>query len=376
MIVDHLIKQSGSWLSMRRDTGIVISSRVRLARNLAGVPFPSWADKEERQGLCRRMKDVFLASKVMSNVVYFEMSRLSAVEKEILKERHLTSNEFVHKGAGSGLVVADQERVAIMVNEEDHLRFQSMSPGLNLWNIWRRIDEIDTETEASVEYAFAPALGYLTACPSNVGTGLRASVMMHLVGLTLMGEVDSVIRGLNRIGVEVRGILGEGTDAFGNMFQISNRTTLGRSEAQIIESLIATCRDLVGHERNARLRLQEQRPAYLLDHVSRSLGVLMSAHVLTSVEAVNLLSGLRLGVEFEVMRNLSVVQVNRLMLLSQPGHLQKLLGRTVPSEERDRLRAVFIRRELRSVRMCAPRLRGMIRPVVRRDAVKDGRKRG
>jgi len=346
--VDDLVRNPGAWLSMERDTGIVISSRVRLARNVKGALFPGWAGEEESVRLYR---DVLKALQRVSSVVdpvFLDMAGLDPVDREVLKERHLISHEFAEKGAGSGLVVSGDEDIAIMINEEDHIRLQSISPGMNLPGVWEKINTVDSELEDYLEYAFSPRLGYLTACPSNVGTGLRTSAMMHLCGLKLMNEIEPVIRGLDKIGFTVRGLQGEGTEAYGNMFQVSNQITMGEKEEAIIERLVEVVRQVTRYEQNARTRLMEGKKTFVLDQIGRAFGVLLHAQALSSREAVDLLSGLRLGVEFGIVRNLTVTGVNEIMLLTQPGHLQKMAKKALDPEERDEVRASIVREKLKN----------------------------
>jgi protein arginine kinase len=236
-----------------------------------------------------------------------------------------------------------------MINEEDHLRLQAISPGMNLPAVWDRVNALDTELESRLEYAFSPQLGYLTACPSNVGTGLRASVMMHLSGLRLTNEIQAVVKGLGKLGIAVRGLLGEGTEAHGNMFQVSNQGTLGEAEDAIIEGLIEVVAELTQHEQNARARLMEGRRTYVLDQIGRAYGVLSHARVLSSQEAIDMLSALRLGLELKLIDGLSISGLNEIMLLTQPGHLQKMAGHPLGPEERDELRASTVKRELGNV---------------------------
>jgi protein arginine kinase len=349
MIVDDLVKKPGSWLSMDEDTGIVVSSRVRLARNVEGAAFPGWASEDQRMKLCAGLRESFEKSSAVADPLFFDMWSLGEVDKEVLKERHLISNEMTEKGRGSCLVVGENERLAVMINEEDHLRLQAMSPGMNLPSVWKRIDAVDTKLEKHVNYAFSPELGYLTSCPSNVGTGLRASVMMHLPGLRLMNEIEPIVKGLGRIGIEVRGLLGEGTEAAGNMFQISNRTTLGEEEKNVIQQLEDTAWEILAHEQNARARLMEQKEIGLLDHVGRAFGILTHACVLTSREAVDLLSALRLGIELKIVGNITTTCINEVMLLTQPGHLQKINNRVLSPEERDEVRARLIRERIKDI---------------------------
>jgi len=209
MVVEDLMKRSSAWLSPRHSSGVVISSRIRLARNVHGVAFPGWAGGDECKRLFDRLHDALMALDSLDEPISLRVDDLSSVEREVLRERRLISPELVEKGSGSGVVIAKKQRVAVMINEEDHLRLQVMRPGLDLASAWRLLDRIDTELEQHVSYAFSPEFGYLTACPSNVGTGMRASVMLHFPGLKLLDEMDRVIKGLTRMGLAVRGAFGE-----------------------------------------------------------------------------------------------------------------------------------------------------------------------
>ncbi len=346
MTIDTLVTQPGAWLARGRDNGIVVSSRIRLARNVRGVAFPGWAGKEERVRLCRRLCECLAAAPAMEQPLVLEMARLEPLDRSLLVERHLISRELAERGEGSAVVVSRDEGLAAMVNEEDHLRLQAMAPGLELPALWERVNALDTGLERHMTYAFGERLGYLTACPTNVGTGLRASTMLHLVGLRLAGELEAVVKGLDRIGLAVRGIYGEGTEAFGHMFQISNQGTLGESESTILERLEMVVRDMVNHERNARARLLESRPVKVHDYIGRAIGVLEHARLLTSGEVLDFLSALRLGVELGLIKKLTTARLNEIMLSTQAAHLQKLTGRLLEQEPRDALRAGLVRQKL------------------------------
>lgn len=346
MIVDEMVKRSDSWLEAGRDEGIVISSRVRLARNVRNQPFPGWAKDAERESLSEELWSACSKVDLLDNPAYLDMGKLDQVDKDVLRERRLISNELAEKGNGSGLVIAEDQRTAVMLNEEDHLRLQAISPGMNLRAVWERIDAVDTELEKHLDYAFSSQLGYLCACPTNTGTGLRISAMMHLSGLKIMNEVEQVIKGLDKMGIAVRGLLGEGTDAYGNMFQISNQSTLGESEQAIVDRLTAVVTELTAHEQNARARLLEDRKVFLMDQIGRSFGILSQACVLSSMEAVDMLSGLRLGVEMGLIDNLTVGEINQILLLMQPGHLQKLTGKVLTPDERDQARADMVKKKI------------------------------
>jgi protein arginine kinase len=234
-----------------------------------------------------------------------------------------------------------------MVNEEDHLRLQALRPGLQLKELWAEINDLDSQIAQHIHYAFSSSLGYLTACPTNVGTGLRVSAMLHVPGLRLINEIDPIVKGLTKIGLAVRGLQGEGTEASGNMFQISNQMTLGESESVIIDRLERIVAEVAQHEANARIRLQEQRGAYVEDFVGRAYGILCHARVLNSREALDMLSALRFGCELDMIKGLQVAEVNRLVLYSMPGHLQKSEGRIIPPDERDYVRARLVRETVR-----------------------------
>ncbi|MDA0576898.1 MAG: protein arginine kinase [Verrucomicrobia bacterium] len=347
MVIDELLKGPGSWLSTRKSTGVVISSRVRLARNVANVAFPGWAGEDERVRLCGRLQGILSDLRTVSAPSVFDMATLDTIDKDVLRERHLISHELCERGRGSAVAVGAEERISVMINEEDHLRLQAMSPGLNLPAMLKELNAVDTEIEERVEYAFADGKGYLTACPSNVGTGMRASAMLHLGGLRMVGEVEPVVNGLEKMGLAVRGLLGEGTEAHGSMYQVSNQHTLGESEDEILGGLMMIIEDLIQHEQNARARLAERGATRLADAVSRARGLLLHCRILGSQEALDLLSDLRLGVEMGLVANLKIERLNEIMLLTQPGHLQKMARKILNPEERDVLRAQIVQSRLK-----------------------------
>lgn len=351
MFVDDLIRQPGLWSGDDPESGIVISSRIRLARNVKGFAFPGWAKDDERLRLAETVRQVLSKVQTLKKVIILDTGELSQVDRDVLKERHLISHELSLSVSGSSVALLRNERIAIMVNEEDHLRMQAISPGLELADLWRRMDALDSQLEQELPYAFSPRLGYLSACPSNVGTGLRASVMMHLSGLRLLNEIEPVIKGLDKIGLAVRGQLGEGSEAQGNVFQISNQTTLGETEQDIVDRLIQVATELEQHECNARGRLMEDRAAFVRDHVGRALGILSNAHLLSSREVIDLLAALRLGVELAMVEHVTPAELHEIMLLTQPGHLQKIYNREIGPEARDELRAQLVRQRIANVTM-------------------------
>ncbi|MFN2350746.1 MAG: protein arginine kinase [Kiritimatiellia bacterium] len=344
--IDELIKQPGSWLKRGGKKEVVVSSRIRLARNVDGRAFPGWADEQSAQQLWEDLLPVLSSLRECPDPLVLDLPSLTRVERGVLVERHLISRDLAQASPGAGLVFQRDETVAIMVNEEDHLRLQAMNPGLALRAMWRRIDAVDSEIEQRVPFAFSSQLGYLTACPTNLGTGMRASAMLHLPGLVLMNEINSIVRGVNKIGLAVRGLWGEGTDASGNMFQISNQTTLGEREESIIARLEQIVLEIAEHEKDARTRLLQQRENHLRDHVGRAYGILAHAFMLNSRETLDLLSALRLGIDLGIVLNWSKSVLDELFLLIQPGHLQKLAGKNIGSEKRDLARAHLVRERL------------------------------
>lgn len=327
---------------------IAISSRVRLARNLRGHPFPGWADTNARRSVCEFLCQAIGETACLTHPRIIRMEAIEEVDRSVLQERHVISRELVERCEGSALVLSEDDGIAVMVNEEDHLRLQAIASGMDLCAVWERVDRLDTALEARVPYAFSKTLGYLTACPSNVGTALRASVMLHLSGLKLTNDLDGVLNGVEKLGYAVRGIMGEGTDASGNLYQISNQGTLGQTEQGILDGLAALVNEVVEHERNARARLMEDRHNDVLDHVARAYGTLLHARVLPSGEAIELLCALRLGVELGLVRHMTASRVHELLLLTQPGHLQKMSGSVLDPETRDVVRATLVRRRVRS----------------------------
>lgn len=342
MTLDDMVRRHGGWLEAGLDKGPVISSRIRLARNLKEYQFPGWASVEERKNIWQQFSTIF--ESFNSSFICWNMGETSPLDKEILFERHLISRELSGKEDGCGVFVSPDECMAVMVNEEDHLRIQSLKPGLDLLGAWHEADALDDEVEAKVGYAFSPKLGYLTSCPSNVGTGLRASVMLHLPGLVLMDEMEPVINGISKIGLAVRGMWGEGTEAAGNMFQISNQITLGRREDEIIAHLEQIVLEIIEHENNARLRLMEQQSRTVEDHIARAFGILSNARLISSAEALNLLSSIRLGIDLGLIDEFTRREIDMLFIATQPAHLQKLESKELTPDERDAVRAEMLGR--------------------------------
>lgn len=328
---------------------IVMSSRVRLARNVKDAAFPGWAKKPERIRVLDLIRPAIESLPEMKDAFAESMDSLSSLDKQILVERHLISREHAAKSAGSGLVLNRDETLCFMINEEDHLRMQALRPGLQLRQAWMAIDQADSALEKRLEYAFSPELGYLTACPTNIGTGIRVSAMLHLPGLVLAEQINPIIQSVNKLGLAVRGLYGEGTEALGNVFQVSNQMTLGETEGAIVERLEKVLAQIIEHEENARATLLERKAKMVYNHIGRAYGILANAHSISSKETMNLLSLMRLGVDVGLFPGVDRALVDELFILTQPAHLQKQHSEKLSAEERDLLRADMVRERLKPV---------------------------
>ena len=322
--------------------GITLSSRVRLARNLRGLPFPDKAPPAARAEVRRKVLEAAQAMLPIQE----PLAEATPLFRQRLFEDHLISRNLLDKRSESAVCMNEARTQAVMVNEEDHLRIQALRPGLALREAWADANALDDALEQKLDYAFSPSLGYLTSCPTNVGTGMRASVLMHLPGLVLMNEMEPIVNGLNKIGLAVRGRWGEGTAALGHMFQVSNQLTLGMSEERIVADLEEIVREVAGHEQNARERLKRERGLFMEDLTARAAGILASARLMTTQEALERLSELRLGIALGLAKKTSMATVDRLLLDVQPAHLQTAAGRCMDGDERDLERAARLRTEL------------------------------
>lgn len=333
---------------------IVMSSRIRLARNLKSFAFPGWAKKAERIRALDNIRPAVESLPQMADAFSQSMDNLTQLDKQILVERHLISREHAAKSSGSGVVLNREETLCVMINEEDHLRMQALRPGLQLKQAWMAIDQVDSKLERKLDYAFSPQLGYLTACPTNLGTGIRVSAMLHLPGLVLAEQINQIIQAVNKLGLAVRGLYGEGTEALGNVFQVSNQRTLGESEAEIVERLSKVLAQIIEHEENARAGLLEKKPKVLYNHIGRAYGILANAHSISSKETMNLLSLMRLGVDLNMFPDLDRSLVDELFVITQPAHLQKQFSEKLGADERDLIRSDMLRERLRNVRRPVP----------------------
>ncbi|MEW6424699.1 MAG: protein arginine kinase [Bacillota bacterium] len=331
------------------EADIVISSRIRVARNLTNLPFPHLLTQEQAEQVIYAVKGAVekrsLAEKI-GTLELTRMSELTPVERQILVEKHLISPDLLEDYQKKAVVLRDDEVISIMINEEDHLRIQCLLPGLQLSEAWELIDRLDDELEATLDYAFDERLGYLTACPTNVGTGMRASVMLHLPGLVLVKQIKSVLATVAKLGLTVRGLYGEGTEASGNLFQVSNQVTLGLTEEDIITNLLSVTRQLISQERSAREALRKESREQLEDRVGRAYGLLKHSRLMSSEEAMRLLSDLRLGIDLGIIKNIPSNLVNELIVLIRPAFLIKTVGKDLTPFERDVYRPQLIRKKL------------------------------
>ncbi len=328
---------------------IVMSSRVRLARNIRDAAFPGWAKKPERIRVLEQIQPAIESLPEMKDSFSEGMDKLSTLDKQILVERHLISREHAAKSGGSGLVLNRDETLCVMINEEDHLRMQSLCPGLQIRKAWTTIDQADSLLERKLDFAFTPELGYLTACPTNLGTGIRVSAMLHLPGLVLAEQITPIIQSVNKLGLAVRGLYGEGTEALGNVFQVSNQMTLGEAESAIVERLEKVLAQIIEHEENARATLLEKKPKMVYNHIGRAYGILANAHSISSKETMNLLSLMRLGVDVGLFPGVERALVDELFIQTQPAHLQKQHDEKLSAEERDLIRSDMVRERLKAV---------------------------
>lgn len=347
MDVESLTQTSGEWL---RGTGpesdIVMSSRIRLARNLASFPFPNRADDQARTEIESLLRGYLTDRPAGRRLTYLSLTGLDALDRQFLVERQLISREHSDERTHRGVAVSDEENVSVMVNEEDHLRMQVLHSGLALDECWSEIDRLDDALETEVTYAFSEQLGYLTACPTNCGTGIRVSVLLHLPALVITKEISKVFQALQKIGLAVRGLYGEGSQAMGDFYQISNQVTLGKSEVQLITTVKDVVPNILAYERRVRHALVKENRQGLHDQVSRAYGILRNAQTISSEETMHLLSSVRLGVNLGLIDDLPMATVNELFIQTQPAHLQKIRHQRLESAERNVMRAAFIRQRL------------------------------
>ena len=346
-MIDSLVNENRAELTqaVKKAAPVVLCTRIRLARNLVDYPFPGRAKVSQRRKVLKSCADRIGAMPQMKRGTFLDVADLSDLEKQVLVERHLISRELCEGDEGTGVYINKAQTCSVMINEEDHLRIQFLKTGFSLKPVWKLTDNFDSELEKTLNIAFSPEFGYLTACPTNLGTGLRASVMMHLPGLVISDEMERVVRAVNQLGITVRGLFGEGSDATGHIFQISNQQTLGESESKILERLSSVLKTVIDHELNARYKYLEENCQRVCDRIGRAHGTLKSAYIISSDEALNLLSLIRVAVDFGMLPEKTRAEIDRLMIECQPGHIQYAVREDIDPEIRDISRANKLREE-------------------------------
>ena len=344
---NDLVSRPSPWLSGDGPhAGMVLSTRIRLARNLSGVPFTHRARDEQLQGVVASIASAARESHAFERSLLLHMGDMSGLERQVLVERHLVSHELGDGTRPRGIVIAEDERVSAMINEEDHLRLQVMAPGLQPAEAWAAADAADDELGRALEYAYSEEIGYLTSCPTNAGTGLRASVLIHLPALVLFKDIHQVLKSVTQVGLNVRGLYGEHSDVMGNLFQVSNQTTLGVSERDSIESLETVTRRVIDMEDKARERMIRDARVQLEDKVWRGFGQLRYCRSISSREVIELCSVVRMGVALGFPGLCPLHVLNELLILTQPAHLQRLFGSEMTPAERNVYRARLVRERL------------------------------
>lgn len=327
------------------DSDVVLSSRIRLARNFKNYPFPHKSSTEQQKKTVEEtQKAVFSGNESMSGIFRFvDFTLLDGIEKAVFVEKHIVSKEFVESNRYTGLILSQDEQISVMINEEDHLRLQCLAPGMQLTKAWEVCDNLENLLSETIDFAWDENIGYLTSCPTNIGTAIRASVMMHLPALTMTGYIKPVLEAIGKLGMAVRGLYGENTEASGNVYQFSNQVTLGKTEEDIILSIKNISAQIIEQERALRQEILKQNKFKLEDRIFRSFGILQNARIIDTGETLKRLSDLRLGVDMGILHDIDITDINKIMLLIQPGGLQKTKGRILGPEERDTCRAELVR---------------------------------
>jgi len=344
---NDFINTSGEWLKGTGDSShIVMSTRIRLARNLSQKFFPNKAKKKELNEILATVQAAIDEIDFFKDSLFLRISELDNVEKQFLIERHLMSHEHASNPEGKALVVSKEEVLSVMVNEEDHLRIQVMQSGFNFDETWRVADTIDDELSHKLDFAYSIHWGYLTSCPTNTGTAMRGSVMVHLPALVMTKQINKVLNAISKLNFASRGFYGEGTQASGNFYQISNQVSMGASEQDVLQNIKGLVRQVIEQEEQARQALLLQNKPMLEDKIFRSFGILKNAHIISSQETVELLSMVRLGVDLDVIKGIGRKAMNELFIVIQPAHLQEIEGKKLSAAERDTKRASLIREKL------------------------------
>jgi protein arginine kinase len=345
--LNELAQQCGIWLAGNGpESDIVISSRIRLARNFADYPFIRKCNAKDQRSIIKEFRQKLKGFTLGGNQEFVDLESLEEIDRQFLMERQIISRELSETEGSRGVLIDNSEQFSVMVNEEDHLRIQIMQSGLDLKTAWKKVNSIDDAIESQIKLSFSDTLGYLTACPTNVGTGLRVSVMLHLPALVVTKQMDKVFRSFQRINVAVRGLFGEGSQFMGDFYQVSNQITLGRSEEELIQQVREIIPVLIEYERKAREFMMNEKQRDLHDDVSRALGILSTARKISSEETMSYLSKVRLGVNLKLISDVPIETVNKLFIHTQPAHLQKISGRNLTSSERNVVRADYLQQHL------------------------------
>lgn len=351
MSLERFLNQAvSSWMSAEGpDSDIVLSSRIRLARNFEDYKFPTLFSHDEARMINLKMEEMVSQPGLnrFRKMELLKIDEIQPLQKRVLVEKHLISPNLAEESPYGAVLLTENEEVSIMINEEDHIRIQCLFPGLQLVEALDAANEVDDWLESHIQYAFDEKYGYLTSCPTNVGTGLRASVMMHLPGLILTQQINRIISAIQQLGLVVRGIYGEGSEALGNVFQISNQITLGKSEEDTVRDLEGVVSQLISQERSSREALRKTSNIQLEDRVFRSLGVLSNSRIIETKEAARCLSDVQLGIDMGYIHHLPKNILNELMIVTQPGFLQQYAGGPLRPNERDIRRAALIRERLK-----------------------------
>ncbi|MDR3181366.1 MAG: protein arginine kinase [Planctomycetaceae bacterium] len=359
-MLSKLVDKLPPWLDTKtdvpkRNNGIVVSTRIRLARNIARYPFPNRCTDNDKKAVRKSVQQAAAEVWKEHTAGFIDIEKLEALDRLFLLERQLISKELAEADTKRSAFIAEDESFCVMINEEDHLRIHSLTAGDTLdgtlesalENVWQTVNTVDNQLEGQLDYVFDSRYGYLTSCPTNAGTGMRVSVMLHLPALVATKEMDNVFRSLQKVYLTVRGLYGEGTQAFGELFQISNQITLGKSEADIIGTMLEAVPQIIEHERKAREYLLSEKTAQIQDRCCRALGLLQTACVMESIETMNHLSSVRLGISTGILTGIGIDKINRLLLHTQPAHLQKITGRILEQPDRDIERSKLLRLTLK-----------------------------
>ncbi len=347
--LNYLLEKMPEWLNTSSKDDIVISSRVRFARNIKGFLFPSIASPEELLRVYYRVEDALRSINIIEEIKIYPAWELDEIGSKILIERHLASRDLFKRKEGAGVAFDKSERVSIMINEEDHIRIQCIYEDFKIEEAFIKLIEIDDEIGSLLIYSYKDTLGFITSCPTNLGTAFRASVLLHIPALFISGKIEEILKELLSSGIIIRGYYGEGSEIVGNIIQCSTSQSLGKSEEEILEEFKIKIYEIVEKERKERKELIEKKYNFLEDKIYRAYGILKNARTLSTFEMVELLSSLRLGISMGILKNIDLTILNELMIFGQPGHLQYKAGRILSQEERDHLRSIFIRKKINEI---------------------------